>query len=503
MTSNFGEVTKAINLIQLLDDTVQKYSERTALISDKQHITYGQLNRAVGTVAELVKKSGVGKGDKVTVMLPNIPEFVYSYFGIVKNGAVVVPLNTLSTPSELTYLLNNSDSKLLITQTSQIKKFHEIKDKLLSCHQVIALDSLNQEGELLSGADSQDSAVSPIEIKPEDPAVIIYTAGLTGRPLGAVLTHHNLYSQAKVTQSIAQRKSDDVALAVIPLFHTFGATVNMLLDIRAGSSIVMMDRLTMEGLFSAIEREKITYIAAVPRLYMGMIFYEKASKYDVSSLNLCITGGAPMPTDFLPVFEKKFGIRLLEGYGLSEASPVCSFNRPDIIYKPGSIGPAIRGVEIKIVDDNGRELPRNEIGELIVKGDNIMQGYYKNEVATAAVIKNGWLHTGDLGRMDEDGYIFLTGIKKRMIITSGFNVYPREVETVLNMHPAVQASYVSGKEDLMRGEIVKAQVVLREGQSPDEKEIIRYCKTYLSNYKVPREVEFVREIPAATDIKFE
>jgi long-chain acyl-CoA synthetase len=498
-----GEVIKTINLIQLLENAVQKHTKRTVLINEKQHITYGQLNRSVNAVAGLIKKSGVGKGDKVALMLPNIPEFVYSYFGALKTGAVVVPINTSSTSFELTYLLNNSDSKLLITQTSQIKKFHEIKDKLLSCHQVIALDSLNQDGELLSCADSQDSAVSPIEIKPEDPAVIIYTAGLTGRPLGAVLTHHNLYSQAKVTQSITQRKPEDVVLAVIPLFHTFGATVNMLLVIRAGSSIVMMDRLTMEGLFSAIERENITYIAAVPRLYMGMIFYEKASKYDVSSLNLCITGGAPMPTDFLPVFEKKFGIRLLEGYGLSEASPVCSFNRPDIIYKPGSIGPAIWGVEIKIVDDNGRELPRNEIGELIVKGDNVMQGYYKNEAATAAVIKNGWLHTGDLGRMDEDGYIFLTGIKKRMIITSGFNVYPREVETVLNMHPAVKVSRVFGKEDLMRGEIVKAHIVLKKGQSADEKEIIRYCKTYLSIYKAPREVEFVQEISSSADIEFE
>jgi long-chain acyl-CoA synthetase len=258
----------------------------------------------------------------------------------------------------------------------------------------------------------------------------------------------------------------------------------------------------MEGLFSAIEREKITFIAAVPRLFMGMIFYEKASKYDVSSLSLFITGGAPMPADFLPVFEKKFGIKLLEGYGLTEASPVCSFNTPDKICKPGSIGPAIPGVEIKIVDDNGRELPRNQIGELIVKGDNVMKGYYKNEAATAAVIKNGWLHTGDLGRMDEDGYIFLTGIKKRMIITSGFNVYPREVETVLKMHPAIQEARVSGKEDLMRGEIVKAYIVLKEGHNADEKEIIRYCKIYLSNYKVPREVEIVQEIPASIDIEY-
>lgn len=495
------EVMKAINLNRLLKNAVREHAERTALIFDKQHITYRQVHNAVSAVADLIKKSGVGKGDKVSVMLPNIPEFIYSYFGALKNGAVVVPLNTSSTPYELIYLLNNSDSKLLITLASQTKKFEEIKDKLSTCSQVIAIDSLNQNGELLKGTDATDSETEA-EIDAEDPAVMVYTAGLTGRPFGAVLTHRNLCSQAEVTQSIVRRKPDDVALALIPLFHTFGATVNMLLVFRAGCSTVMMDRLTMDSLFSAIEREKITFIAAVPRLFIGMIFYEKAERYDVSSLNLCVTGGAPMPPDFLRVFEEKFGIRLLEGYGLTEASPVCSFNRPDIICKPGSIGKAILGVEIKIVDNDGRELPPHEIGELIVRGDNVMKGYYKSETATAAVIKNGWLHTGDLGRMDEDGYIFITGLKKRMIITSGFNVYPREVETVLNAHPAVKSSRAVGKEDLMRGEIVKAYIVLKEGFNPDEKEIIRYCKTYLSGYKVPREVEFVGEIKDSADMEF-
>jgi len=457
------------------------------------------MSRAVNAVAGLLGKSGISKGDKIAVMLPNVPEFVYSYFGILKTGAIVVPLNTSSTPYELTHLLNDSDARVLITLSSHVKRYEEARDKLLTCHQVIAIDSLNKNGEFLSGEMAADSQA---DVKPEDPAVMIYTAGLTGRPFGALLTHHNLYSQALVTQDIVKRTPDDVALSLIPLFHAFGAMANMLLIFRAGASIIMMERLTMESFFSAIEREKISYIAAVPRLFMGMIFDEKASKHDLSSLNLCVTGGAPMPAEFLPVFEKKFGIRLLEGYGLTEASPVCSFNRADKVYKPGSIGTAIEGVDIKIVDDHGRELPRNEIGELIVRGDNVMQGYYKNEAATAAVIKDGWLHTGDLGRMDEDDYIFLTGLKKRMIITSGFNVYPREVETVLNMHPAVQAARALGKEDLMRGEVVKAQIILKDGQSADEKEIIRFCKTYLSNYKVPREVEFVREISSTTDIEF-
>ncbi len=448
----------------------------------------------MNAVARLINQSGVGKGDKVALMLPNIPEFVYSYFGALKIGAVVVPLNTSSTPSELTYLLNNSDAKILITQASQVKKFQEVRDQLLSCHQVIEIDSVNQNDALVSDTHSKFLSDLSTKIDPTDPAVMIYTAGLTGKPLGAVLTHKNLCAELNMIQPIFRRGADDVGLCLIPLFHSFGATVNMLNVIQAGCSTVMMNRLTMDGLFSNIEREKITYICAVPGLYMGMVFYEKAAKYDLSSLKICVTGGSAMPPDFIPVFEKKLNVRILEGYGLTEASPACSFNRLDAVTKPGSIGTPLPGIDIKIVDDAGRELPRNEIGEVIVRGDNVMQGYYKDEAATAAVIKDGWLYTGDLGRMDDENYIFLTGLKKRMIITSGFNVYPREVEMVLNMHPAIQLSRVSGKKDLMRGEVVKAEVVLKNGHSPDDKEIIRYCKIYLSNYKVPREVEFVKTI---------
>jgi long-chain acyl-CoA synthetase len=492
----FQEVVSAIkNLIQLLDNTVKNYPGRVALIRDKKRFTYEQLHRSINAVARLLRRSGIGKGDKVALMLPNIPEFVYGYFGILKCGAVAVTLNTASTPYELTHLLNNSDSKILITQAAQVKKFDEVKDKLADCRAVVAVESLFEEGELLPGISDEDLPLST-EIIPEDPAVMIYTAGLTGRPLGAVLTHHNLCSQANIIQDIVERKPEDVALALIPLFHAFGATTNMLLVIRAGAAMVMMDRLTMESLFSAIERERITYISAVPRLYMGMIFYEKASKYDLSSLKVCITGGAPMPPEFMPVFEQKFGIPVFEGYGLTEASPVCSFNRLDKKPVLGSIGVPMPGIEMKVVNDQGRELPCHQIGEVVVKGDNVMLGYYKDEKATASVIRDGWLHTGDLGRIDEEGYIFLTGRKKRMIITSGFNVYPREVEAVLELHPAVASSYAAGKEDLMRGEIVKAFVVLKKGFDVSDKEIIRHCKHYLSSYKVPREVEFVEKLPA-------
>jgi len=480
-----------INLALLLKDSTEAYAERPVLIADNRRITYRQLYLAVQSVARLLKKMNMKKGDKVALMLPNIPEFVYTYFAVVQSGAVAVLLNTSSTPAELGYLLNNSDSIILITTESSEKKYREIETQLSTCHTVCLVDSeeIRSQIAMQESTDSLSQPETPID--PDDPAEIIYTAGLTGKPLGAVLSHRNLGAQLDMIQPIFRRQPDDVGLCLIPLFHSFGATVNMLNVIQAGCSTVMMDRLTMDNLFATIEREKISYICAVPRLYVGMVFYDKLSKYNIDSLKLCVTGGSAMPAEFIPAFEQKFGVRILEGYGLTEAAPACSFNRIELIAKPGSIGTALTGIDIKMVDDFGHEVPRNVVGELVLRGGNVMQGYYKDEAATASVIKDGWLYTGDLGKMDEDGYIFLTGRKKRMIITSGFNVYPREVETVIAEHKAVSAVRVSGKDDLMRGELVTATIVLKPGHAVDEKEIIRHCKVHLSAYKVPREVSFV------------
>ena len=481
-----------MNLALLLEEAAKNYADRTVLISDSQRVNYDQLNCRVNSIAHLLRQTGVGKGDKVALMLPNIPEFVYCYFAAIKLGAVAVPLNTSSTSYELMYLLDNSESKILMTTEVNRKKYDEIQTRLACCKNLVTVDSQDQNAPFKEAISAGPFSLPKTLINPEDPAAMIYTAGLTGKPLGAVLTHRNLYSQSHLIQSIAKRTPDDVGLSLIPLFHSFGATVNMINVIYTGCSVVMMDRFTMVSLFSNIQKEKITYICAVPRLYLGMMFYEGAANYDVSSLNLCITGGAAMPPEFIPAFEKQFSVRIMEGYGLTEASPVCSFNMLDRPQKPGSIGMAIPGTRTKIVDEKGREIPRGEIGELIVSGDNVMQGYYKDKEATASVIKKGWLYTGDLGKMDDDDYIFLTGLKKRMIITSGFNVYPKEVENVLNMHPAVKSARVTGKQDLMRGEIVKAEIVIDKGTVIDEKEIIRHCRIYLSAYKIPREVEFTQ-----------
>jgi len=480
-----------MNLGKLFADACSSYKDNRALVYENSRITYQAMDRAVNSLANRLKSMGVGKGDKVALMLPNTPEFPITYFACQKLGAVAVTLNVMSTAHELQYLLDNSDAKVLVTAAQSARRFEEIKDRLATCRHLL-LTEVN-EGPLSMKKAMEDG---PFEFEAsdaaeDDPAVMIYTSGLTGKPLGAVLTHGNLISQSRLLADLFEGSQRDTGLSLIPLFHSFGAVANMLNPILMGACVVMLDAFSIDSIFKAIETEKITYMTAVPRVYLGMLLQEGTEKYDMSSLKYCVTGGSAMPPAYMPQFEKKFKVRLREGYGLTEASPVCAVTRLDMEQKPGSIGVPIPGLEARIVDDADRELPRGKIGELVVRGPNVMKGYYKDEEATAQVLRNGWLHTGDLALIDGDGHIFLKGRKKRMIITSGFNVYPREVEIVLNMHPAVAESKVIGKSDLMRGEVVKALVVKKEGASADEKAILKHCRTYLSSYKIPREIEFV------------
>ena len=478
----------------MLEESSHRYAENVSIIYDGTYLTYKALNRAVNALGNGLRNLGIQKGDKVALMLPNCPEFVMSYFAIQKIGAVAVTLNVLSTSYELRHFLGNSDAKCLITETPLARRYEEIREELPLCKHVITTSGLTTESPFLDILHRSPDTFELQDVTENDPAVMIYTAGLTGKPLGAVLTHRNLLTQSDLLWAVYNATDKDRGLAAIPLFHAFGAVANMLAVIRIGAGIVLLDRITMDAIFSTIEQEKITYIAAVPRLFLGMIMHNNAEKYDLSSIDFCITGGSAMPPEFIPVFEQKFCVILREGYGLTEASPVCSVGRRDMVHKPGSIGTVIPGVEARVFDDQSNEVPRGEIGELVIRGNNVMKGYYKDEEATARVIRNGWLHTSDLARIDEAGYIFLTGRKKRMIITSGFNVYPREVEMVLELHPAVKASMVVSKPDLLRGEIVKALIVRNPDVPAEERDITRHCRTYLSSYKVPREVEFVESL---------
>jgi long-chain acyl-CoA synthetase len=485
-----GVYQDEMNMERMLQETAERCPENLAIIYEGKRISYKNLNQFVEALANHVKGLGIQKGDKVAIMLSNCPEFIISYFAALRLGAIAVTLNVMSTSYELQHLLGNSDARVFITAESLAKRFQDIRETLPLCQHLITTNGLNPGSPFAEIIHSGSVAVDFPALKGNDPAVMIYTSGLTGKPVGAVLTYNNLATQAVLLRKICNGDQDDRCLAVIPLFHSFGAAVNMLCPICLGAGVVLIDRLTMDGIFATIQNEQVTYIAAVPRLVMGMMFHDKLTAYNLSSLRFGITGGSAMPPELFPEFEKHLGIQVLEGYGLTETSPCCIFTMPNLLQKPGSVGTILPGVEAKVFNDAG-EVAAGVVGELVIRGDVVMQGYYKDEAATAEVIRNGWLHTGDLARMDEDGYVFLVGLKKRMIITSGFNVYPKEVELILDMHPAVVASKVVGQKDLMRGEIVKALIVKKPGDETDEKEIMRHCRIYLSSYKVPREVAFV------------
>ena len=481
-----------MNMVRMLQETTERYPGNPAIIYEGKQISYENLNQFVEALAHHLQKHGVRKGDKVALMLSNCPEFVISYFAALRLGAIAVTLNVMSTSYELHHLIENSDAKVFITADNLAKRYHAIKEMLPLCQHIITTTGINSAGSPFDDIIHSGSVVVDAPaLEGNDPAVMIYTAGLTGKPLGAVLTYNNLATQADLLRTICNGTKDDRSLAVIPLFHSFGAAVNMLCPLCLGGAIVLMDRFTIESIFATIQNQKVTYITAVPRLFMALLFSDKLKDYNLSSLRLGITGGSPMPPELFAEYEKHLGIRVLEGYGLTETSPCCIFTMPNLVQKPGSIGTVLPGVAAKVLDDAGCEVAAGVVGELVVRGDVVMQGYYKDEAATAEVIRNGWLYTGDLAYMDEEGYVFLVGVKKRMIITSGFNVYPKEVELILDMHPAVAASKVVGEKDLMRGEIVKALIVKKPGGKTDEKDIIQHCRVYLSTYKVPREVVFV------------
>ncbi len=371
------------------------------------------------------------------------------------------------------------------------KRFHAIAGKLPHCRFLLTTAGWDQPSPFTRILHDETATVSLPPLKRTDPAAMVYTAGLTGKPLGAVLTHGNLLSQSVLLHDLFCADETARNLAVIPFFHTFGCAANLLVLVRVGGSTVLLERFTLDHVFQALERERVTYFCGVPRLFLGMLLEEGGARYDLSALQFCITGGAAMPADYIPVFEERFGAPLVEGYGLTEASPICAVTPLRGKHKPGSIGPVIPGVEVRIIDEHGKTLPTGQVGELIFRGENVMQGYHGAPEATAQVIKDGWLFTGDLGYLDDDGYIFLTGRKKRMIITSGFNVYPEEVEQAIALHPAVETSVVSAKADFLRGEIVRARVLLKEGIQLDEKDILQHCRLYLSPYKVPREIQLV------------
>ena len=477
------------NLASILAESAEQGGERLAVKLDDVEVNYAVLNEGAKRVAGLLREKGVEEGDRVGIMLPNVPYFPSVYYGILRAGCVVVPMNVLLKGREVEFYLKDPEAKLLFA-------WHDFGEAAEQGADGAGAECvLVKPGEFEELVGGQEPLEEMSERDAQDTAVILYTSGTTGKPKGAELTHANLKQNAKLAGGLGEVTDEDVALGALPLFHSFGQTCTMNACIAIGAAMTQLPRFDPDKALAIIERDKATIFQGVPTMYNAMLHSDKREEFDTSSLRLCMSGGSAMPEELMRNFEEAFDCKILEGYGLSETSPVASFNHPDRERKPGSIGTPIDGVEMKLVDDDGNEVDQGEVGEIVIKGHNIMKGYWNRPDATEEAIKDGWFHSGDMGKVDEDGYFFIVDRKKELIIRGGYNVYPREVEEVLYEHPAVQEAAVVAVKDEKMGEEVGAAVVLKKGEEVTEEELRDYVKEQVANYKYPRKIWFCDELP--------
>jgi long-chain acyl-CoA synthetase len=482
--------TTTNNLAEIVPLAAAGAAGRIAVKLDSRLLTYPGLDDASGRMAALLTSMGVDQGDRVGIMLPNVPEFAIAYYGVLRCGAVVVPMNVLLKEREIAFYLRDSGARVLLAWRGMDGAARRGAAEA-DAHCVV-IDPAPQTAMLADHAPAP--YVAPR--KATDTAVILYTSGTTGRPKGAELTHTNLLRNLEVTVNLFDMAPDDVVFGGLPLFHSFGQTCGMNAAIASGATLSLMRRFEPAAALSQLECDGVTIFEGVPTMYVALLNHPYRDRYEVGRLRLCVSGGAALPVEVLHGFEAEFGCEVLEGYGLSETSPVASFNHPGRKRKPGSIGTPVEGVEMKLVDDAGGEVREGEVGEIAIRGHNVMKGYRNAPQATAEAIDiDGWLKTGDMARVDEDGYFFIVDRKKDLIIRGGYNVYPREIEEVIYEHPAVREAAVIGVPHNEYGEEVTAAVALREGAQATPDELREFVKGRVAAYKYPRHVWLVEELP--------
>lgn len=491
-----------MTLGDMLEASAKAGAGRKAIVFHNQSITYGKLNSRAMRLACGLRKLGLESGEQVAVLLPNCPEYVISAFGILKAGAVLVPVNTFLAPNEVTYILEDCEATVLIS-SSKFKKQLAVCNKLESLKHIILVGDETPEP---VGNDKYDYIAfdklldadehPPLpNIDPQSCALIIYTSGTTGHPKGALLTHNNLTANVISCSKVMKLRRRDRFLVFLPMFHSFTFTVTILLPCYIGARIVLLEGINRKEIRRAIVRQRISVMVGIPTVY-HLLSQAKLGFFArwLNPVRIYVSGGAPLAAEVLEGFKRKFRRPLLEGYGLSEASPVVAINPPHR-EKVGSVGLPIPGVKVMVVDQQEKSLGADKVGELLVKGPNVMQGYLNRPQASKQALADGWLHTGDMARVDADGYIYIVDRKKEMLIVHGSNVYPREIEDVLYRHPQVAEAAVIGIPDAHRGEIPKAVIVPKDGEKIHEKEIKQYCNRFLASYKVPRVVEFRESLP--------
>jgi long-chain acyl-CoA synthetase len=501
-----------LNLATLLEDSARERPQHTAIIFNEMKLSYAAVDAAASQVANGLVANGIEPGDKVAIGCPNLPYFPIVYYGILKAGGVAVPLNVLLKPREIAYHLRDSDAKayFCFEGTPELpmgQMGHAAFQEVEACQHFFMMTAdpaaaspiaeTNTLGMLMA---NRPPTFPTIQTDSDDTAVILYTSGTTGQPKGAELSHMNMVMNARLSDTMYGASGDDVYLIVLPLFHSFGQTVQMNTGFYRASTVTLLPRFDPQAALAIMERDNVTIFAGVPTMYWAMLNVpDAAEKYDLdkiaNNLRLCASGGAAMPVEVMKAFDEKFKVKILEGYGLSETSPVATFSRMDRERKPGSIGLPVWGVQVRVVDEDDQDVPVGELGEIVIRGHNVMKGYYKRPEATAEAFRNGWFHTGDIGKVDEDGYFYIVDRVKDMVIRGGFNVYPREVEEVLMTHPDISLAAVIGVPDAQYGEEIKAFVVLNEGARVSEEEIMAWSKENMAAYKYPRQVVFRDTLP--------
>jgi long-chain acyl-CoA synthetase len=505
--------TLGLNLVSVFEHSVREVPEKKAIIFGDKSFTYAQVGAMVNKVANALMAKGIKKGDKVALSCLNLPYFPMVYYGILKAGAVVVPLNVLLKGREIAYHLKNSEAKayLCFEGTPELpmakEGFKGFQDTGTCEHFCVItadpaspspIEDTQTMGQWIA---DQSHLCDTVTTEPQDSAVILYTSGTTGFPKGAELSHSNMTMNAICWSQLIEQTPDDTHVIVLPLFHSFGQTCQMNAGFARGATLILIPKFTQEAVLSAIQNEGATIFAGVPTMYWALLNYEDSeNQFDfekiAKTLRICISGASSLPLEIIKGIEEKYNVPILEGYGLSETCPVVTFNQPGKERKPGSIGTPVWGVEVEIFDAENNPLGVDEVGELVIRGHNVMKGYYNNPDATADAFEGTtWLHTGDLAKKDDDGYFYIVDRKKDMIIRGGYNVYPREIEEVMMTHSDISMVTVIGVPHDSHGEEIAAYVVLNPGSDISKEEVISWSKEQMAAYKYPRIVHFRESLP--------
>ena len=481
-----------MNVAQILETAAKLFPEKTALLFEEQEIAYHQLDTAANRLANALTANGMQPGSRVALYLPNIPAFAICYYAILKAGAIAVSVNPMLKAYELKYILNDCGAEVLFTVGDLLENLE--RDAYETLRHVVVCEGDAQGNPMLDAWMEKGSGrISTADMNPDDPASILYTSGTTGFPKGATLTHGNIISNAWTTVHHAGFRPDDRMPLFLPLFHVFGQNFIMNGAFTACATVVLYRRFVPDQVLDSFGRDRVTMFFAVPAIYIALLNMD-LSRFNLSSIRYEFSAAATMPREISSQWSERFGRPVFEGYGLTECSPFACYNH-DFRHKFGSVGTAVENFEVKILDEDDRELPLGKWGEICVRGPGVMQGYWNRPTETAKALAGGWLHSGDTGLMDEEGYVFIVDRVKDMINVAGFKIWPAEIEQFLYTHPAIQELAVYGVPHAEKGEIVRAAIVLKQGAAATAEEITAFCRDNLANYKVPSQVDFIDELP--------